>query len=82
MVLLTNVVDTVGFFYIMFFFLIIGLIIRNFSFQIFSKNYYKNFSYFFNSLPLLNYISFFFNSFLKSVSFLVNKVYLFFKKFK
>ena len=82
MVLLTNLVDTVGFFYIMFLFLIAGLIIRNFTFQIFSKSFYKNFVYFINPLPLLNYISFFFNNFLKSVSFLVNKIYLFFKKFK
>jgi hypothetical protein len=82
MVLLTNIVDTVGFFYIMFFFLIIGLIVRNSTFQTYSKKFYKNFLYFFNTLPLLNYISFFFSSFIKSVSFLINKIYLFFKRNK
>jgi hypothetical protein len=82
MVLLNNLVDTVGFFYIMFFFLIVGLIVRNATFQTYSKKFYKNFLYFFNTLPLTNYISFFFSTFIKSVSFLVNKIYLFFKNRK
>ena len=80
MVLLTNVVDTIGLFYIMFFFLIIGLICRNATFQTFTKNFYKNYLSFNNTLPLYAYISFFFNNFLKSISFLINKIYIFFKK--
>lgn len=79
MVLLTNVVDTIGFFYIMFFFLIVILVIRNSTFQSYSKKFYKTFLSFFNTLPLLNYISFFFSTFMKSVSFLVKNIYLFFK---
>ena len=80
MVLLTNLVDTVGLFFIMFFFLIVGLIVRNSTFQTFTKNFYKNYLSFSNLLPLTNYISFFFNIFLRSISFLVNKIFWFFKK--
>jgi len=80
MVLLTNVVDTIGLFYIMFFFLIVGLICRNSTFQSYVKSFYKNYLSFHNLLPLFNYISFFFTTFLNSISFLVNKIYVFFKK--
>jgi hypothetical protein len=82
MVLLTNLVDTVGIFYICFFFIILGLIVRNFTFQTYNKNLYKNYSNFFNLLPLNNYFSFFFNNFLKSSLILVNRVFFFFKKKK
>jgi hypothetical protein len=80
MVLLTNIVDTVGLFFIMFFFLIVGLICRNSTFQSFAKNFYKNYLSFSNLLPLTTYLSFFFSTFLNSISFLTNKIYYFFKK--
>jgi len=80
MFLLTNLVDTIGLFYICFFFIITTLIFKNSTFQIYSKNFYKNYSYFFNLLPLLNYTNFFFNNFIKTSSILVNKFFLFFKK--
>jgi hypothetical protein len=80
MFLLTNLVDTIGLFYICFFFIIMGLIFKNSTFQVYAKNFYKNYSIFFNFLPLMNYVNFFFNNFIKSSSVLVNKFFLFFKK--
>lgn len=80
MVLLTNLVDTFGIFFIFFFFLIMGLILKNSTFQIYVKNFYKNYFSFFNLLPLINYVNFFFNNFIKISSILVNKFFLFFKK--
>jgi hypothetical protein len=77
---LTNLVDTVGIFYLMIIFLISFLIIRNITFQVYTKNFYKNYLSFFNLTPLTNYLYFFFSNFLKSVSFLVNKVFFFLKK--
>ena len=80
MVLLTNLVDTVGIFYICFFFIIMTLILKNSTFQIYVKNLYKNYFSFFNLLPLLNYVNLFFHNFIKTSSILVNKFFLFFRK--
>lgn len=82
MALLNGVVDTVGLFYLFLFFAIATAICRNSTFQSYAKSFYKNYLSFSNILPLFNYVSFFFNSFLKSISFLVNKVFYFFKKRK
>ncbi len=80
MTVLTNLVDTVGIFYLMLIFLIAFLIIRNITFQVYIKNFYKNYLSFFNLTPLTNYLSFFFSNFLSSISFLVDKIFFFFKK--
>ncbi len=82
MVLLTNLVDTVGLFFIMFFFIIVITICRNATFQSYTKNFYKNYLSFSNFLPLSTYFSFFFNGFLNLSSFLINKTYNYFKKNK
>jgi len=79
--LVSNVVDTIGIFYIMFFFIISVLIIRNLTFQSFTKNFFKNFSVYLNRAPFLNFFSNFFKFFLTSTSFLVNRSYLYFKNF-
>jgi hypothetical protein len=81
-VLLTNLVDTIGLYYILFFFLIIGLICRNSTFQSYVKSFYKNYLTFNNTLPLSNYVVFFYNNFVKGISFLINKIYYYFKKRK
>ncbi len=78
MVLLTNAVDTLGIYFILFFFVAVILICRNASFQSFSKRLFSKTSSFFNITPLLNYVSPFFTNFSKSVYIFADKIYLFF----
>jgi len=80
MLILNNVVDTVGLFFIMFIFIGSILIFRNATFQSFVKNFFKNYFSFFNILPLLNYFSFFFKNFFKISYALIKKFFSFFRK--
>lgn len=63
----------------MFFFIIGVLILRNLTFQSFTKNFFKNSSIYFNRLPFLNFFSNFFKFFLNSTSFLINKTFNYIK---
>lgn len=80
MVIINNAVDTIGLFYIMFFFIAFVVLLRNSTFQSKAKELFKTISNSLNTLPLLSYISFFFKNFLKTNSHLVNSFFLFFKK--
>lgn len=77
--LISNVVDTIGIFYIMFFFIIGVLIIRNLTFQSFTKNFFKSSNTYLNRLPFLNFFSNFFKFFLNSTSFLINRTFNYIK---
>lgn len=80
MVFLTDSVDTVGLFFIMFVFILTTTIVRNKTFQSYLRSFYKNYLNFFNVLPLFSYFSTFFKSYLKTITFFINKTYFFFKK--
>ncbi len=81
-VLFNSITDTTFLFFSVFFLIIFISFYRNYLFQVFSTNLFKNYSYYVNFLPTLIYFSNFFNSFLKLISYLNNKFLLFIKKRK
>lgn len=76
-VLLTNLVDIVGLFFLTMIFLVSILTIRNTIFQTLTKKIFKTISPV--TTPLFNYTKLFFTSFSKAVTVLGKKTYDFFK---
>jgi len=74
--------DTVAIFFVAFILVAILAFYRNSTFQSFTKNLYKNYINFFNTLPLTVYFSIFYNNFFKLISFLSNQFSNFFKKIR
>lgn len=82
MVVLTNIIDTLGLYFITFMLIVAICIYRNTTFQTFVKNFFRNYSYFFNFLPLSMYSDFFFNLYYDLLATLTTIFFFFFKKRK
>ena len=80
MVLLSDAADSNILYFILFIFVSTIALSRNATFQIFIKNFYQNFLFVPNLLPLSTYISFFFDSFKFSLFLFIDAIYTFFKK--
>jgi len=79
---LTDMVDTIAFFFLLFFFLISVTTHRDTTFFSYAKTFYKNYSHYLNRLPLYTYFSNFFSNFSKLISFFSTKISNFLKKKK